>query len=204
MRGARFLSSSDQTSAPGVTAPGAFFLDGNKHRKMPHMKTLTWPINMVARVADVDSRILSQWFRTGMLQHRGDDKHSMGTGVKVGLSRPRVIEATIVRLLSRYGVPASRAGRAAFEFTINENAGRPVCELFQTGTTALVIRQHDAVVVNLTPETRISDLSANAVAIVVDLNAIVAHVDAELSKPNQRKRKNRNDYRTDSYLTQTN
>jgi hypothetical protein len=73
------------------------------------MKTLTWPIKTVARVADVDSRILDQWFRTGMLQYRGDDKHSMGTGVRSGLSRPRVIEATIVRLLSRHGVPASRA-----------------------------------------------------------------------------------------------
>ena len=156
------------------------------------MKTMTWPINTVARVADVDSRILSQWFRTGMLQYRGDDKHSMGTGVRCGLSRPRVIEATIVRLLSRYDVPASRAGRAAIEFTINENAGRPACELFPIGATALVIRQHDAVVVNVGPETRVSDLSANGVAIVIDLNAIVAHVDAELSKPNQHKRKNRN------------
>ena len=153
------------------------------------MQTLTWPIKTVARVADVNSRILDQWFRTGMLQYRGGDKHHTGTGVKVGLTRPRVIEATIVRLLGRYDVPASRAGRAAFEFTISENAGRPACELFPLGSTALVLRQNDAVVVNVTPETRVSDLSANGVAIVVDLNAIVAHVDAELAKPNQHKRK---------------
>ena len=146
------------------------------------MKTLTWPMRKVASIADVDSRILSQWFSTGMLKYRRDDKHHMGTGVRSGLSRPRVIEATIVRLLGRYGVPASRAGRAAFEFTVNGNNGRAACELFPLGKTALVIRQHDAVVANVDPDARVADLSNNGVAIVVDLNAIVAHVDAELAK----------------------
>lgn len=116
-----------------------------------------------------------------MLQYRSDDKHSMGTGVRSGLSRPRIIEATIVRLLGRYGVPASRAGRASFEFTLNGNNGRSACELFPIGKTALVVRQNDAVVVNVDPDARVSDLSNNGVAIVVDLNAIVAKVDAALN-----------------------
>lgn len=148
------------------------------------MKTQTWPIKTVARVADVDSRILDQWFRTGMLHYSGDDKHSLGTGVRSAYSRPRVIEATIVRLLGRYDVPASRAGRAAREFTINGNDGRSAAELFPLLKTVLVIRQDDAVVVNADPDARFSDLSNNGVSIIVDLNAIVKRVDAELAKSN--------------------
>jgi hypothetical protein len=145
------------------------------------MKTLTWPMRTVASIADVDPRILSQWFATGMLKYRRDDKHHMGTGTRSGLSRPRVIEATIVRLLSRYGVPASRAGRASFEFTINGNHGRPAGELFPMGKTVLVIRQHDAVVANVDPDARVSDLSNNGIALIVDLNKVVSDVDAALN-----------------------
>jgi len=147
------------------------------------MKTLTWPIKTVARVADVNSRILDQWFRTGMLRYSSDDKHSMGTGVRSGMTRPRVIEATIVRLLGRYGVPTSRAGRAVQEFTMNGNNGRrAACELFPLGKTVLIIGQNDAVVSNVDFDANIFDLSNNGVALVVDLNAIVAKVDFELSK----------------------
>ena len=46
----------------------------------------------------------------------------------------------------------------------------------------LVITPTGAVVSNVDWDARVSDLSNNGVAIVVDLNAIVAHVDEELAK----------------------
>jgi hypothetical protein len=141
----------------------------------------TWPLRTVARAADVDTRCLRQWFAIGVLQLRGDDRKSTGPGDHVGLSRLRAIEAAIVQHLNRHGVQVSRAARAAFEFTLNGNEGRSAGDLYALGRTLLVIRKTDAVVVNADPATRVSDLSDNAVAIVVDVNAIVNHVDAQLN-----------------------
>jgi hypothetical protein len=104
----------------------------------------TWPLQTVARAADVDPSCLRQWFGTGTLHLRGNDKKSTGTGHKVGLSRERAIEAAIVQQLNRHGVMVSRGANAAFEFTINSNA-----ELFPLGKTILTIGPDGAAVRNV-------------------------------------------------------
>jgi hypothetical protein len=147
------------------------------------MKAMTWPIRKVASIADMDPRILHQWFATRMLHYGREDLHSLGIGIRSGLSRPRVIEATTLRLLTRWGLMASRSANAVRKFTIEGNNGREPCELFPLGKTALVLNQTDAEVVNLDPDARVfSDLSNNGVSIVVDMNAIVERVDTALAK----------------------
>jgi hypothetical protein len=141
----------------------------------------TWPLRTVSRAADVDSRTLRQWFGTGILHLRGSDKKSTGTGHKVGLSSLRAYEAKIVQQLRRYDVAPSRAANAAFEFTINGGAGRVAGQLFPLGKTVLVLSPTGAEVANLDFDARLSDLSSNGVAIVVDLNKVVADVDAVLN-----------------------
>ena len=141
----------------------------------------TWPLRTIARAANMNPRPLRQLFETDVLKFRGDDKHSTGSGVKVGLSRNRAYEAAIVQALRLSGLMVSRAANAAFEFTLNGNSGRAAGQLFPMRRTVLVIRQSDAVVANVDFDARLSDLSNNGVAIAVDLNAIVAKVDAALS-----------------------
>ena len=141
------------------------------------MKDMTWPIRKVASIADMDPRILHQWFTTGVLHYGREDQHSLGIGVRSSLSRPRAIEATTLRLLTRWGLTASRAARAIFKFSHDLN-----CELYPLGVTALVLHQSGAQVVNLDPDARISDFSSNSVCVVVNMNEIVKHVDCELAK----------------------
>jgi hypothetical protein len=171
--------------APGVTAPGALFwtitglepnLEGNKMKSAS-----TWPLRTVSRAADVDSRTLRQWFGTGILHLRGDDKKSTGTGRHVGLSRSRAYEAAIVRQLTQRGVATSRAANGAFAFTLSGEGGRAAGQLYPLGRTVLVLRQHDAVVANVDPDARVRDLSHSGICIAVDCNKIVADVDAVLN-----------------------
>jgi hypothetical protein len=132
----------------------------------------TWPLRDAAQAAGMKPSVLRQLFETGVLKYRGDDRHSTGSGVKVGLSRNRAIEAAIVQLLKSHGVTVSRAARAAFEFTINGNA-----ELFPLGKTILILGPNVQVVRNIDHTASIFDFSDADVALWVDLNAIVARVD---------------------------
>jgi hypothetical protein len=141
----------------------------------------TWPLRDAARAADVDSTTLRQWFGTGVLKYRSDDNRKTGTGHHIGLSKPRIYEAKIVRQLTRHGVAPSRAARGAEAFTLNGGAGRAAGHLYPLAKTVLVITATDAVVANVDPDARVSDLSNNGVAMVVDLNKIVADVDAVLN-----------------------
>jgi hypothetical protein len=145
------------------------------------MHSATWPLRTVARAADVDARTLKQWFGTAVLKLRGDDRKSTGPGHHVGLSRLRAYEAAIVQHLNRHDVKVSRAAKAAYEFTLNGNNGRQAGHLFPMGKTVLVLRQADAVVSNVDPDARVSDLSNNGVSLIVDLNKVVVDVDAVLN-----------------------
>jgi hypothetical protein len=141
----------------------------------------TWPLRTVARAADMNPRALRQLFETGVLKFRGDDRHSTGSGVKVGLSKHRAYEAAIVQALRLSGVMVSRAARAAYEFTLSGNNGRAAGHLFPTRKSVLVLGPNDSVVANVDFDARVSDLTNNGVSIVVDLNKVVADVDAVLN-----------------------
>jgi len=143
----------------------------------------TWPLQTVARAAEVTPACLRQWFGTGVLHLRGNDKKSTGSGHKVGLSRERAYEAAFVQHLNRFDVKVSRAARAAFEFTLSGNSGRAAGQLFPLGRTVLVLTPTGAVVANVDFDSRASDLSNCGVAIVVDCNKIIADIDAVLDSP---------------------
>ena len=141
----------------------------------------TWPLQTVARAAEVTPDCLKQWFGNGILHLRGNDKKSKGTGHKVGLSRGRAYEAKIVQHLNRLDVTVSRGARAAFEFTLNGNNGRQAGQLFPMGKSVLVLEPNGAVVANVDFDSRASDLINNGVLLLVDLNKVVADVDAVLN-----------------------
>ena len=145
------------------------------------MNTATRPLRDVAQAVDMKPSVLRQLFETGVLKLRGDDKRSTGSGNKVGLSKNRAYEARIVQRLKLHGVTVSRAANAAFEFTINGGAGRAPGQLFPLRKTILTLSPTGAGVANLDFDARLSDLSNNGVAIVVDLNKVVADVDAALN-----------------------
>jgi hypothetical protein len=148
------------------------------------MKKPTWPPRETAVAADVETSTLRQWFGTGVLKYRSDDKHKTGTGHQVGLSRSRVYEAKIIQQLNRLGVTVSRAASAAFVFTLNGGDGRAAGHLYPMAKTVLVISPNDAVVANVDFDARVTDLSNNGVALVLDLNKVVADVDAVLNSYN--------------------
>ena len=144
----------------------------------------TWPLRTVSRAADVDSRTLRQWFGTGILHLRADDKKSTGTGRHVGLSRLRAYEAKIVQQLTRHGVAPSRAAKGAFEFTCNGGAGREAGQLYPLGRTILVLGPNGVTVTQTDFDASPFGLSDCGVAILVDLNKVAADVDAVLNSHN--------------------
>jgi hypothetical protein len=146
------------------------------------MNSATWPLRDIARAADMKPKVLRQLFDTGVLKFRGDDKHKTGSGVKVGLCRNRAIEAAIVQNLKLHGVSVSRGAKAAFEFTNSGNNGRRAGGLFPLGRSVLILGPSDSVVIQADYDANIFDLSNCGVAICLDLNAIVARVDAALNQ----------------------
>ena len=148
------------------------------------ISAVTWPISDVAGAAKMKTSALRQLYETGVLKLRGDDKRSIGSGHKAGLSRLRAYEAAIVQNLKLHGVSVSRGAKSAFEFTINGNAGRVPGQLFPLGRTILTVSPSGAAVSNLALDSRVSDLFNDGVAVIVDCNKVVAEVDAALNSYN--------------------
>ncbi len=142
----------------------------------------TWPLRTVARAADMKPRALRQWFDTGVLKLRGNDRKSTGSGDHCGLSRQRAYQAAIVQHLNKHGVSVSRAAKAAFEFSDCGNTGRPPGELFEHGKTILILEPQGATVKNVFFAASLADISKRGVCvIVVDSNRIVEQVNTVLN-----------------------
>ncbi len=147
----------------------------------------TWRLRDAARAAEMDTRALRQAFEIRALKLSGKDKKSSGSGSYIGLSRPRVDQAAVMKHLNRLGLSIPHAARLAFEFSDIGNVGRAPGVLYDHGKTLLVVTQDGATVKNGFHDTSFSDVSNSECAIIVDLNKIVEQVDKVLNEISYRK-----------------
>jgi hypothetical protein len=144
----------------------------------------TYPLRVAALAAQLPEKTPRRWMDTRVVTLRGNDVTAIGTGNHCGWSRNRILQLAITQALLKSGVSLSRSANGALEFTDAGNSGRAAGQLFPIGKTALVLGPTGAVVVNVDPDARVTDLSNNGVAICVDCNKIVADVDAVLNSYN--------------------
>jgi hypothetical protein len=144
----------------------------------------TWPLRVAAEAAQVPEKTTSRWRNNDVITLGGNDVTTTGTGNHCGWSRNRILQLAITQALVKNGVSPSIGANRALEFSDKSGAGRAAGQLLPLGSTVLVIRQHDAVVANVDPDARVSDLSNNGVCIVLDLNKIAADVDSVLNSYN--------------------
>jgi hypothetical protein len=127
-------------------------------------------------------RALRQCFEIGALKLSGEDKRSTGSGSYIGLSKPRAYQAAVTKHLNRLGLSIPDAARMAFEFSDVGNIGRAPGELFDHGTTVLLVSPKGATVKNIFPDTSFADVgNCSACAIFVSLNKVVQQVDSVLN-----------------------
>jgi hypothetical protein len=143
-----------------------------------------WRLRTAALAAEMKPRALRQCFETGALKLTGKDKKSTGSGTYVGLSKPRVYQAAIMKHLNKLGLAIPRAARLAFQFSDVGNIDRAPGELFSQGKTVLLVTPDDATVKNTFSFSDISNYAA--CSITVDLNQIVTQVNTELNKHSQK------------------
>jgi hypothetical protein len=154
----------------------------NPKQGVTHMGVApTYPLRIAAKAAQISKNKQRRWMDTRVVTLRNNDLQATGSGHHCGLSRNRILQTAITEVLLKSGVSLSTAAKAALEFSDSGNNGRAAGELFPLARTVLILTPTGAVVSNVDFDARVSDLSNNGVAIVVDLNAIVAKVDAELA-----------------------
>jgi hypothetical protein len=138
-------------------------------------------MRIAANAAGMKQRALRQCFELGALNFTGADKKASGSGSRVGLSRPLVFRAAVMKQLHSNGLSIPHAARMAFEFSDVGNINRRPGELFAHGKTILVITPENATVKNFFSDTSLADVSKSACVIIVQCNQIVQQVDAVLN-----------------------
>ena len=142
--------------------------------------TQTWSRSVAARVADIPDRKLRAWLDHSVIHLRRNDKKPTGSGDPCGFSRTRIVQTAITAELCGLGLSPKRAAKAAFEFTDNADDDRPACELHTFGRTVLVVTKQRVRVANTGFDLGLPEFVPAAV--IVDLNSIIASVDAKLKE----------------------
>ena len=145
---------------------------------------ITSPLRVASLAARTTEKTISRWRDNGALPLRANDMTATGKGSHCGYSRHRIIQAAITQALVEKHVALWAAAEAALKFTDEDQTGRAASQCFPTGKTVLQLGSNDAEVLNVEIDARVSELSNNGVCIAVDLNKIVADVDAVLNSHN--------------------
>jgi hypothetical protein len=128
---------------------------------------------------------LVEWRRqvfNGPIKLRNCDRETTGSGIPVGYSRRRILQAAIVRKLIPLGVTNRAAGRCALAFTDEGTSERAAGQLYPHGKTILCVSAQGAKVLNAMFDVTLADATDREVAaITIDLNQVVAQVDAVLN-----------------------
>jgi hypothetical protein len=143
----------------------------------------TYPLNIAAKAAGFTERQIRRKIEHGFLPLQRCDKTSTGRGDYAGYSRNRILQAAIMRWLAAVNVPASTASDAALKFSDEGQTGRAPGETFEYGKTILIITPDGTTVCNLDYSASLFDIP-NGVLIAIDLNKVVADVDAILNNSN--------------------
>jgi hypothetical protein len=127
---------------------------------------------------------LVEWRRqvfNGPIKLQSCDRQTSGSGDPVGYSRRRILQAAILRKLIPFGVTNKAAGRHALAFTDECQTDRAAGQLFPNGKTILVVSPEGATVKNVMFDVTLADATDREVAaIIINLNQVVAQVDAVL------------------------
>jgi hypothetical protein len=140
----------------------------------------TFHLSVAAEAAKTPAKTCRRWMDNNVIKLRGNDSNPTGSGNYCGLSRNRVLQLAVTQALVKNEVSLSTAAKAALAFSDSGNVGREAGQLFARAKTALVLSPTGAVVSNLDFDSRVSDIYTDGVAIVLDLNKVVADVDAVL------------------------
>lgn len=89
-----------------------------------------WRLADVLRATGLSPHRLARWLDRGVIQLRPYDGESDGSGAPRMFSLRRVLHIAIVAELTRLGISAARASRAALAFTDERGPGREACRLF--------------------------------------------------------------------------
>jgi hypothetical protein len=147
------------------------------------MSVPTWPLRVAAAAARSSEKTLRRWLDNPVITLHGNDVTTTGTGNQCGWSRNRILLAAITQALVEKNLSPSASAKAGLEFSDSGNAGRAAGEVFPSGKTILAIGGPNGPAVrNVDFDAKIFDeLSESGVAILVDLNKVVADVDAVLN-----------------------
>jgi hypothetical protein len=147
----------------------------------------TYPLHVAASAAGYKPREFRRLVDNGFAALQGCDRMSTGTGVPTGYSRRRILQAATMKQITPLDVSASTASAAALAFSDEGQTSRAAGQLFNHGRTLLVIDAGGPIIKNVFHDTPWTEISKHGpCAIIVDLNQVVASVDAELNKHSQK------------------
>jgi hypothetical protein len=141
----------------------------------------TYSLHDAAEAAQFNRREFRRQVNNGFFAFQGCDRASNGSGDHAGYSKRRILQAATAKWLTILGVAISTASDAALKFSDEGQTGRAPGELFDVGKTTLILTPEGATVRNIFHDTTFSDV-CSACVIAVDLNLIVAQVNAALNK----------------------
>jgi hypothetical protein len=142
----------------------------------------TFPLRVAAAAAQSDERTLRRWLDNHVIELRGNDVTTTGSGTQCGWSRNRIVQAGTTEALLKSGMSLSRAAKASLKFSDEGQARRSPGDLFEHGNTILVIGPECATVKNVFYDATLAEVTNRGVCtITVDMNKIVQKVDEILN-----------------------
>jgi hypothetical protein len=161
--------------------PRNSFSKEKDNNRMPVQDTYPMPIAVKAAGFKSTMEFRRQVY-LGPLSLQSCDKESTGSGVPVGYSRNRILQAAFMKKLTPLGLTAAAAARHAFVFTDQFQPDRAAGQLYPEGRTILVVTAEGAKVVNTNFDVTLTDATDRAeTCLVIDCNQIVQQVDAVLN-----------------------
>jgi DNA-binding transcriptional MerR regulator len=136
-----------------------------------------YKLSAAAHASGVSATNLAAWTDRGIIELRGEDVDTSGSGTPRLYSRNRIIQVAIANSLTKVGLNILRAADAAAVFANENQAGRERGELFATGRTMLVVTALETKVVN--SDRALGDYGP---AVVIDVGKVVERVDAALGQ----------------------
>lgn len=97
-----------------------------------------YPASVASKATGTPLKRIQSYLERNQIQLQPCDIHSPGSGLSRGYSMRRLLQIAITTQLTHIGVSASRASKAAYEFSDRANVGRAPGELFSQGRTLLV------------------------------------------------------------------
>lgn len=140
----------------------------------------------VAKAANIPLQRLSSWLDRGVIRMSGDDIDTQSSGIPRQFSRRRLYQIALTSELTRLGIDASAAARAAAVFADESQDGRAAGELFAEGKTVLILDESGARCINIADRSAFEAAMQTVYAdtrtvLAVNISTLVARVDVALA-----------------------